>query len=124
MSNEKSKTAFISGHLDLSQEEFNQYYKSKIDKAIQQNHSFVIGDAKGADSMTQKYLINLVPKNQVKVYHMYNKPLNNKGKYVTVGGFKSHNKKDSAMTKNSDYDIAYVRSPRTTKIIRGKRNYL
>lgn len=110
-----SKTAFISGHIDLTEEEFIQHYKNKIDQAAWLNHSFVIGDAKGTDSLAQKYLINLIPKKRVNIYHMYKKPLNNKGNYELVGGFTSHNKKDTAMTQSSDYDIAYVRSPIITK---------
>jgi hypothetical protein len=124
MSNMETNIAFISGHIDLTQEEFDQYYKNKIDEAITKKHSFVIGDARGADALAQEYLINLIPKEKVKIYHMFDKPLVNKDNYKTVGGFKNHNKKDTAMTLGSDYDIAYVRSAELTKKILEKKGIL
>ena len=122
--NDIIKCAFISGHIDLSLIEFNQYYKKKIDNAIELGHHFVIGDAKGADSLAQSYLNDLcnnkssdMTKDRVIIYHMFTKPMNNKGKYKDICDFKSQNQKDKAMTLNSDYDIAYVRSPEITKRI-------
>ena len=117
----KTSIAFISGHIDLTQKEFDQYYKNKIDEAIKKKHSFVIGDGHGADALAQEYLINLIPKEKVEVYHMFDKPLVNKNNYEMVGGFKNHNKKDTAMTLDSDYDIAYVRSVELTKIMLEKK---
>ena len=41
---------FISGHLSLTQDEFDTHYKALIDEALSHNSSFVVGDAKGADT--------------------------------------------------------------------------
>lgn len=101
---------FISGHLDLTVEEFNTHYRPLIDKALCNEHSFVIGDAKGTDCLAQIYLIDKT--NKVIIYHMLDKPRNNKGNFKTIGGFISDNERDSQMTKDSDYDIAWVRQGR------------
>ena len=42
-------TAYISGHLKISKEEFEHHYKLKIDEAIKQGDDFVICDAHGVD---------------------------------------------------------------------------
>jgi len=114
-----NKTYFISGHLDISQQEWDAHYKDRIDEAIKENANFVIGDAKGVDYMSALYLWNNWVKN-VTIYHMFKKPLNNPG-YPTKGSFKNHEEKDSAMTKNSDEDIAWVRSEKDTKLLYGDK---
>lgn len=103
------KTYFISGHLDLTLEEFNIHYIPLINKAIEENSSFVIGDAKGADSMAQEYLKTFNA--NVKVYHMFSSSRNNCG-YETVGGFSSDKERDEALTRDSTHDIAWVRPGR------------
>ena len=78
---------FISGHLDLTEDEFNLYYKPIIDEALKNECEFIIGDARGADTMAQQYLFNKTDK--VIVYHMFENPRNNMGNFKTIGGFKS-----------------------------------
>ena len=39
-----TKVAFISGHRDVTIEEFNEYYVPLIEEAIKQEHKFVVGD--------------------------------------------------------------------------------
>lgn len=115
-----SKSYFISGHLDISEEEFTEHYKDHIDSALQENATFVIGDAKGVDTLAQAYLFKNNASN-VTIYHMFKKPLNNVGKFKTNGGYKNHNEKDSAMTYNSDIDIAWVRSVKEQKKLYGNK---
>lgn len=111
-----STTHFISGHLDLSNEEFNKYYKTNIDNAIINKESFVIGDAKGADSIAQQYLAMNVTNydstllERVTIYHMCDKPRNNYGNFKTNGGFTNDDERDSQMTKDSGNDILWIRS--------------
>jgi hypothetical protein len=100
---------FISGHLSLTQDEFDTYYKSLIDEALSHNHSFVVGDAKGADTLAQKYLFGKT--DRVVVYHMFETPRYNAG-FPTEGRFQSDEERDIAMTNNSDSDIAWVRKGR------------
>jgi hypothetical protein len=100
---------FISGHLSLTQDEFDTHYKSLIDEALSHNYSFVVGDAKGADTLAQKYLFGKT--DRVVVYHMFETPRYNAG-FPTEGGFQSDEERDIAMTNNSDSDIAWVRKGR------------
>jgi hypothetical protein len=100
---------FISGHLSLTQGEFDAYYKPLIDEALSYGHSFVVGDAKGADTMAQDYLDGKTDK--VTVYHMFESPRYNAG-FPTVGGFLTDGERDSCMTDNSDGDIAWVKKGR------------
>ena len=102
---------FISGHLSLTQKEFDTYYVPRIDAAIAAGETFVVGDARGADLMAQQYLaLRGCP--TVLVYHIGESPRNNPHKFPTYGGFKSDEERDAAMTAASRDDIAWVRPGR------------
>ena len=105
----KSVTNFVSGHLDLTPDEFDAHYRPVIDEALARGESFVVGDARGTDSMTQNYLLGKTT--AVVVYHMFANPRNNAG-FKTVGGFESDEERDALMTADSDRDIAWVRPGR------------
>ena len=107
------KTAYISGHLKISSDEFDHNYLRPIREAMLRGDKFVVGDARGKDAMAQTYLF-MVGAKDVTVYHMFDKPRNNKHNFPTVGGFKSDDERDAAMTAASDYDIAWVRPGRET----------
>ena len=99
---------FISGHLNLTKDEFEKYYVPNIDKALQEpDAQFVVGDAPGCDEMSQKYL-NYKAEN-VTIYYAYNRPRKRVGAFPVVGGFASYTERDAALTENSDTDIAWVR---------------
>ena len=100
------KVYFISGHLDLTEEEFKEHYQPELDKALSEDAAFVIGDARGTDSLAQMYLKNKTEK--VTVYHMFTDPRNNAG-FKMSGGFTSDNSRDRQMTEDSTNDIAWVR---------------
>jgi hypothetical protein len=110
---------FISGHCDITQDEFKKYYHRRIDMALEKKSMFVMGDARGVDMLAQAYL-NGKTENVV-VYHIGEKPLHNIGGYPTIGGFKNHKKKDSAMTYASDADIAWVRSDEEQRQLYGNK---
>ena len=102
---------FISGHRDLTAEDFKKYYIPRIDKALREdrNASFVVGDCNGADSMAQDYLRDNGGIGKTTVYHMFEKPRYlGRTKFSTRGGFKDDVSRDSAMTENSDIDIAVI----------------
>jgi hypothetical protein len=106
-------TYFISGHRDLDLEDFDHYYGHLIYKAATENAEFVIGDYEGVDKMAmhllwQWRLNNVFPDVKVTVYHMFDSPRNNPG-WPTVGGFKTDEERDAAMTAASERDIAWVR---------------
>lgn len=104
-----SKIYFISGHLDLTEEEFSKYYIALIHNGLDEDASFVIGDAKGTDLLAQNYLKGKSLK--VTVYHMFAYPRNNVG-FNTKGGFASDEARDKQMTNDSTHDIAWVRPGR------------
>lgn len=102
--------AMISGHLDLTPDEFEMHYKPLIDDAIAQGCFFVVGDARGTDTLAQAYLVNRGL--EVTIYHMFESPRNNKGGFPVQGGYRSDNERDAAMTAASAFDIAWVRPGR------------
>jgi len=100
---------FISGHLDVTEEEFSKHYAPLIKKAIDNKDTFVVGDCRGADAMAQKYIKDHGGK--AVVFHMFKSPRNNCG-FPTKGGYKTDEERDAAMTRNSDCDIAWIRKGR------------
>ena len=106
---------FVSGHRNISEEDFNNTYAFEI-KSIIDNHYnddciFIMGDYYGCDIMAQDYLLDTLEINpsRVYVYHMLDKPRNVNPKVINlVGGFTSDEERDAAMTDASDYDIAYI----------------
>jgi len=105
----KQSINFISGHLDLTQAEFNEHYRPQIDNALAKNQGFVVGDARGADTLALGYLFGKTE--EVVVYHMFECPRNNPG-FPTCGGFQSDIERDEQMTRDSHQDIAWVRPGR------------
>lgn len=110
----KPHTYFISGHRDLTKEEFDKNYAPAIDFIIENDSGsmFVVGDYEGADILAQNYLIDVLnfnPKN-ITVYHIGDKPNNINPKITNfIGGFLTDEERDSAMTNASVKDIAFVR---------------
>jgi hypothetical protein len=111
---------FISGHRDVTQKEFQRYYAKAITDAVFKEPNtveFLVGDYYGVDEMAQAYVAKLkstYPNIKMTVYHMFNTPRKNFYKFPTVGGFENDHTRDCAMTLNSDYDIAWVRSGKQT----------
>lgn len=121
---------FISGHTDLSFDDFIKHYKEPILIAIKNdpNCTFVVGDAPGVDIMAQHLLIRILGEdgiNRITVYHIGTHPKNivfiNDTPLKSTGGFTSHTAKDKAMTLASDIDIAYVRSNEESKLLYGDK---
>lgn len=112
-------TYFISGHRNITEEEFDFNYKPAIDFALYETPKakFVVGDYYGVDIMAQNYLVDVlgVDPNRITVYHMFDSPRNKNEKITkTKGGFTSDEERDAAMTNASSKDIAFVRD--NTKI--------
>ena len=103
---------FISGHRDITKEEFRKYYISKIDRVLKEDKDakFVVGDYRGVDIMAQEYLVSLGCSERVTVYHMFTSPRNIASLDLkTSGGYVDDIDRDSAMTRDSDFDIAFYR---------------
>jgi hypothetical protein len=105
-------TAMISGHLDLTPQEFKEHYEPLIDQAIAKGCDFIVADARGTDAIAQEYLASRAEAFKVIVYHMFERPRNNGGSFLTQGGYQSDDERDTAMTAASDFDIAWVRPGR------------
>ena len=108
---------FISGHGWLSKKKFEEYYVPVLERILEHDmadHEWVVGDFKGVDIMAQQWLVDHGQAQFMTVYHMFDKPRNlaTGCEYYcdikTVGGFKSDEERDAAMTANSDFDIAFV----------------
>lgn len=109
------KTYFISGHRDITQKEFQVHYAKDIMNAVLRDPTskFIMGDYYGVDEMAQEYLVELKKKYtdiDIVVYHMFETPRNCVSGLATKGGYKNDHHRDSAMTVDSDEDIAWVRS--------------
>lgn len=102
--------AFVSGHLDLSEDEFQRHYAPQIDAARARGCRFVVGDARGADLLFQRHAHAHAL--EVTVFHMFERPRHNVGGFAVVDGFTSDAARDAAMTAASSFDIAWVRPGR------------
>lgn len=109
-------TYFVSGHREVTQEEFDTIYVPVINTVLQNTPDcrFVVGDYWGVDEMAQNYLLDTleISPERVTVYHMFDKPRYYNNKVVNFrGGFSDDDSRDEAMTRDSDEDIAFVRDP-------------
>ncbi len=104
---------FISGHRNITEQEFKKNYTPLLINAAAEDHStFVVGDYYGVDIMAQNFLIDALKINpdRVTVYHMFESPRNKNPKITnTKGGFTTDSERDSQMTNDSTQDIAFVR---------------
>lgn len=103
---------FVSGHLNATVEEFNKYYIPALNYIFltERIPTFVLADCEGIDRMAQDYLAERKAKCVVTVYHMHDKPeYLASDLFKTKGGYNSHTERDSAMTRASTMDIAFIR---------------
>lgn len=110
------RTFFVSGHMDLTKEEFAERYEGPVRAAHAAWASFVVGDASGCDFMAQRLLHALErPRHSFGSGYGSNDPnLPKEGwsggwdGFPLVGGFASDDERDAAMTAASTEDIAWV----------------
>lgn len=110
-----TKTVFVFGHYDLTQDEFNKHYAPFLDEHIHDiNYYFVVGDSVGADTLIQQYFLeHLGRKNRrVTIFHSNHAPAINTGDFKTIGGFDRDQDRDDCMIANSNMDFAWVRPGR------------
>lgn len=133
---EKSKVVFVSGHLDLTKEEFFEHYVPRLHAAVEEGCAFVVGDAQGCDYMTQRWLWwemaagSRSRGDRCTVYHMSDRPRHsfNSGfgshdpnvvasgrGFPLRGGYGTDEARDAAMTRASGIDIAWVRPGRSKR---------
>ena len=109
----KENTYFVSGHRDITESEFEVYKQTLYNVAVYNEKScFIIADYHGADIMAQNYLMDVleISPDRVTIYHMGDTPMNINSKITkTKGGFSNDRERDAALTKDSAFDIAFVR---------------
>ena len=101
------KTVHISGHLETTQKEFDIYYVPKINIYITQGYKFIIGGAKGTDTMAQKYLSTC---NNINVTVCDIKNFDNRldKSFKHINGFETNVKRNEYMTNNSNFDLVFL----------------
>lgn len=122
--------AFISGHLDLTESQFAEHYIPKIKAALEANHQFVMGSARGADTMALNYLLqHCSDKKRITVY-VYSRNVKSQDATIrklskfgvnVMSDFKSDSDRDAACTRASTYDIAWVRPKEETAKLLGAK---
>lgn len=126
---------FVSGHRDLSYEDFIEYYTPILLDifSYEPYPIFVVGDCDGVDKFAMDYIYNNMYHGELHIYHMFDSPRNTPERRIEdgynlideynwvdrdsveikfIGGFKSDEERDSAMTRNSDCDIAFIKDNR------------
>ena len=110
-------TYFISGHRDLTQEEFDKYYIPKISKILDSDYDaeFVIGDWEGCDKMALEFLLAQPIYNFITIYYVGHTHIKAFGEIPTnfenvyTIQCNTYDECDAKMTQDSDFDIAWVR---------------
>ena len=106
-------TYFISGHRDITPQEFEKYKLMIHSTYVNDPEArFVVADYQGVDIMAQDFLLNTlqIDPDRLTVYHMGDTPMNINSKVINLrGGFKTDSERDEAMTMVSISDIAFVR---------------
>ena len=111
-------TYFISGHTNLTENEFDQHYKARIIEKVNEGAKFVIGDARGADALARKFLRGYP---EVTIYHIGTKPRGTTYDFKLKSGFEDDDSRDAAMTAASDEDILWIRPADEYKKLLGNK---
>ena len=110
---ETLNTYFISGHRDITENEFEYYYIPLINEALSENPNakFIVGDCDGVDIMAQNYLVSIIDDiSRITVYCVGDTPKNINSELIYIkNGFNDEREKDTAMTNASFKDIALVK---------------
>lgn len=111
--NKEIRTFFISGHRDITREEFAVNYQPAIIKAIENYDAyFIVGDYQGVDIMAQNFLVDTLqydPK-RIIVCHMNPTPMFCNAKITNwVSNMPNDYARDIYMSTHSDADIAFIR---------------
>lgn len=112
---------FVSGHRDLTQEEFDAHYKFWLNIVCSEDPfaAFVVGDCEGCDTMVVEYLVSrpgTAP--EIDVYCVNSPKMSPFGddlrnfENVHIHIKEDYDTCDRTMTKLSDFDIAWIRPGR------------
>lgn len=112
---------FVSGHRDLTKEEFRRHYRSLLINIIDNDPfaEFIVGDWEGCDSMFIDFLLSQPDYPPITVYHVEQTPritydgeslLNFENVYFRQCA--TYDECDERMTLDSTFDVAWIRSGR------------
>jgi hypothetical protein len=103
---------FVSGHRDLTEQEFVEHYLPKLLKVIEfdKDPIFLVGNYEGCDEMFLKFMQAGNYDHFVYLYYVDN-PMRHYD-YVFTRHMETPNDCDYTMTSNSDFDIAWIRPGR------------
>ena len=108
---------FVSGHRDLTQEEFDEHYIPLIDKVLKEDiwAEFIVGDWEGCDTIFVEYMISKRSYPDIIVTCVENpriKPFGDDLFHYCRTYCKlcnTYEECDAFMTQESDFDIAWIR---------------
>lgn len=106
-----SRTFFISGHPDITAEEFRKHYEHRIRKynAEYIDSKFIVCDESEFDRMAQDFLRRIgVPPKSITIYHMSRRAPINRHQYNTKA-FARACARNHAATMASTHDILWIR---------------
>ena len=106
---------FVSGHRDLTKEEFVKHYIPLIQKVIKEDPqaAFLVGDWEGCDSMFVRYMEAFYFKVPIAIFYVDILRIK-EGKFNIYDFCEctNYDECDASMTANSDFDIAWIRPGR------------
>ena len=111
---------FVSGHRDLTQEEFNEHYIPLIETVLKEDiwAEFIVGDWEGCDTMFIEYMISKRSYPDIIVTCVENPRIKPFGEDLfhycrTYSKLcNTYDECDAFMTQESDFDIAWIRPGR------------
>lgn len=98
----------ISGPIDLTEDEFSNYYVPDIKRCMNLNYYFVVGGSNGADKLSQLFFKSSNYK-RVTVYDKGEDDNRYWDEFDHKNNFKNYPERDNEMTKQSNGDIAFIR---------------
>ena len=120
---------FVSGHRDLTKEEFEEHYVPLIQKVIKEDSwvEFVVGDWEGCDTLFIDYIFYRFPETFINLYCVKSPRIYSEfHENINVCRRNTYDECDASMTRNSDFDIAWIRPGRenshTANNIRRRHN--
>jgi hypothetical protein len=122
-----ARIAFISGPLDPSDDYLEKYYVPRLQEAIQNGDSFVVGPMPGIDELALDYLLSHGAEPlRITVYMtefeysttQWRQSFEERGIPMSPGG-RTTRDRDRRMTEASDYDILRYRTEKECKELYG-----
>lgn len=105
---------FVSGHRDLTKEEFEEHYVPRINDVINRDNcvNFVVGDWEGCDFLFMNYIQKFedYEYGYITIYCVQESRIGCfDHKTVGIRYCDTYDECDAAMTEDSDFDIAWIR---------------